>query len=61
MGDLTLFPNWIKHWTDSYEGNDVRISIALDVSYKKAIDNMPDYPGKDKIEYCILKLWTLIM
>jgi hypothetical protein len=56
IGDLTLFPNWIKHWTDSYEGNDVRISIALDVSYKKAIDNMPDYPGKDKIEYCILKL-----
>jgi len=54
IGDLTLFPNWIKHWTDPYEGDDVRISIAMDVTYKKAIDNMPDYPGKNKIEYCIL-------
>lgn len=54
VGDLTLFPNWIKHWTDPYKGDDVRISIAMDVTYKKALDNMPHYPGKEKIEYCIL-------
>lgn len=54
-GDLTLFPNWIKHWTDEYQGNCVRISVAMDITYKEAIDSIPYYPGKELIDYCILK------
>lgn len=54
-GILTLFPNWIKHWTDEYHGDCVRISIAMNITYKEAIDNIPNYPGKELTKYCILK------
>jgi hypothetical protein len=54
-GDLVLFPNWIKHWTDRYLGDDVRISIAMDITYKDAIDSIPYYPGKEFVNYYILK------
>ena len=30
-GGITLFPNWIEHYTDPYEGDDVRVSIAFDI------------------------------
>tara|TARA_B100000287_G_scaffold85651_1_gene78222 strand:- start:241 stop:882 length:642 start_codon:yes stop_codon:yes gene_type:complete len=30
-GNITLFPNWIEHYTDPYEGGDVRVSIAFDI------------------------------
>lgn len=54
-GDLILFPNWIKHWTDTYQENDVRISIAMDISYKESIHNSPEYLGKDLVNYFVLK------
>ena len=54
-GILTLFPNWIKHWTDEYHGDCVRISIAMNITYKDAINNIPNYPGKELTKYCILK------
>lgn len=53
-GDLILFPNWIKHWTDQYTGDDFRISIAMDITYKNAIDSIPYYPGKEFVNYYVI-------
>jgi len=30
-GKLTLFPNWIEHYTDVHQGNNERITIAFDI------------------------------
>lgn len=31
-GELILFPSWLQHYVNPYEGSDVRISIALNIS-----------------------------
>ena len=31
-GEMILFPSWLQHYVNPYEGNDVRISIALNIS-----------------------------
>ena len=30
-GKVHLFPNWLEHYTDPYEGDDVRVTIAFDI------------------------------
>lgn len=30
-GRLTLFPNWLEHYTEPYQGNDVRVTVAFDI------------------------------
>ena len=30
-GKITLFPNWMEHYTDPYQGDDVRVTIAFDI------------------------------
>lgn len=30
-GKLTLFPNWVEHYTDTHHGDDERITIAFDI------------------------------
>ena len=30
-GKVTLFPNWLEHYTDTYDGDDYRVSIAFDI------------------------------
>lgn len=37
-GKLTLFPNWIEHYTDVYNGDTERISIAFDIIPKHVFD-----------------------
>ena len=34
-GRLIIFPSWIPHVSDVYEGNEVRISLAFDVAIEK--------------------------
>ena len=31
-GEMILFPSWLQHYVNPYEGSDVRISIALNIS-----------------------------
>ena len=43
-----MFPNWLEHYTDTYEGDDVRVTIAFDIItqtvYDEDIfDNMKDH------------------
>ena len=40
IGQLTLFPSYITHFSDKHVGKDVRISIAFDIYYTK------EYPSK---------------
>ena len=28
---MTLFPNWLEHFTDSYEGSEERVTLAFDI------------------------------
>jgi len=35
IGQLSLFPSYISHWSDKHEGEEVRITIAFDVYFKK--------------------------
>ena len=37
IGTITLFPNYIPHQTTTYEGNDVRISIAGDITESSSV------------------------
>ena len=37
IGTITLFPNYIPHQTTTYEGNDVRISIAGDLTESSSV------------------------
>ena len=30
-GKITLFPNWMEHYTVPYQGDDVRVTIAFDI------------------------------
>ena len=30
-GKVTLFPNWLEHYTDTYNENEYRVSIAFDI------------------------------
>src|SRR6056300_44939 len=36
IGKITLFPNWIEHYTDIHEGKDERITIAFDIVDEQA-------------------------
>jgi len=31
MGKITLFPNWVEHYTDEVEDDQVRITVAFDI------------------------------
>lgn len=47
-GKISLFPNWLEHYTDIYEGDGVRVTIAFDIItqtvYDEDIfDNMKDH------------------
>ena len=47
-GHVYLFPNWVEHYTDTYEGDDSRVTIAFDIItqtvYDEDIfDNMKDH------------------
>ena len=37
IGAMTLFPNFIPHQTTTYEGGDVRISIAGDIAESSSV------------------------
>jgi len=37
-GKITLFPNWIKHFTDTYEGDKERVTIAFDLITQTVLD-----------------------
>mgnify|MGYP005739396293 FL=1 len=37
IGAITLFPNFIPHQTTTYEGGDVRISIAGDIAESSSV------------------------
>ena len=28
---VTLFPNWLEHYTDEYNHDDVRVTVAFDI------------------------------
>ncbi|BCV00275.1 MAG: hypothetical protein CM15mV34_0490 [Caudoviricetes sp.] len=28
---MTLFPNWLEHFTDPYEGSEERVTLAFDI------------------------------
>mgnify|MGYP003112651993 CR=1 FL=1 len=32
-GEMVLFPSTLSHWTDTYEGDDERITVAFDISF----------------------------
>ena len=36
IGKITLFPNWIEHYTDTHISNNERITIAFDIVDEKA-------------------------
>lgn len=38
VGKITLFPNWIEHYTDVYNGDKERITIAFDIVDKIGYD-----------------------
>ena len=47
-GKVYLFPNWLEHYTDTYDGDDTRVTIAFDIItqtvYEEDIfDNMKDH------------------
>jgi len=47
-GKITLFPNWLEHYTDVYEEDDTRVSIAFDIITKEVynddiFDNMKSH------------------
>jgi hypothetical protein len=46
-GKITLFPNWIEHYTDTHQGDDERITIAFDINMKQAIDEAIEDSKKD--------------
>ena len=35
---ITLFPCYVYHWTDQYNGNSERITLAFDIKSKKLFD-----------------------
>ena len=37
-GMITLFPCYVYHWTDQYNGNSERITLAFDIKSKKLFD-----------------------
>jgi hypothetical protein len=37
-GKITLFPNWIEHWTDTHTDDQERITIAFDIITKVVFD-----------------------
>ena len=37
-GKITLFPNWIEHWTDTHTADQERITIAFDIITKVVFD-----------------------
>jgi hypothetical protein len=37
-GKITLFPNWIEHWTDTHTSDKERITIAFDMITKVVFD-----------------------
>jgi hypothetical protein len=37
-GKVYLFPNWLEHYTDTYEGDDVRVTIAFDIITQTVYD-----------------------
>ncbi|CAR63332.1 hypothetical cyanophage protein [Synechococcus phage S-RSM4] len=37
-GKIYLFPNWLEHYTDTYDGDDVRITIAFDIITQTVYD-----------------------
>lgn len=37
-GKVYLFPNWLGHYTDTYEGDDVRVTIAFDIITQTVYD-----------------------
>jgi hypothetical protein len=48
IGQLTLFPSYLPHWSDIHEGENPRISIAFDVYYSKNYANQ-DFLKKNVI------------
>ena len=49
--EMTFFPMNLSHWTDRYEGDDVRITVAFDIHNKKWFDyNVFDWAKKHWIE-----------
>ena len=37
-GMITLFPCYVYHWTDQYNGDSERITLAFDIKSKKLFD-----------------------
>ena len=37
-GHVYLFPNWVEHYTDTYEGDDSRVTIAFDIITQTVYD-----------------------
>ena len=37
-GMITLFPCYVYHWTDQYDGDSERITLAFDIKSKKVFD-----------------------
>tara|TARA_Y100000589_G_scaffold329452_1_gene376049 strand:+ start:1781 stop:2380 length:600 start_codon:yes stop_codon:yes gene_type:complete len=37
-GTIVLFPSWAKHWTDVYEGDGERITVAFDIYNQELYD-----------------------
>lgn len=35
IGQLSFFPSYLKHWSNKHEGDDVRITIAFDIYFKR--------------------------
>ena len=42
VGKLTLFPSCIEHYTDRYEGDEQRVTIAFDILTQQGYDNVKE-------------------
>ena len=38
QGEMTFFPSWMPHWTDTYNGEEERITVAFDITSKDHFD-----------------------
>lgn len=38
VGEMTIFPSHFTHWTDRYDGDSERITVAFDISSKRYFD-----------------------
>ena len=38
QGEMTLFPSGMPHWTDTYNGEEERITVAFDINSKDYFD-----------------------